>query len=105
MALLGRRYGASRRVPHGSKAQLPARHEQTILAGRRVGNPSFTWKIAGESPDGGIAKTDRADAQSAVRRLHRNRKTSAAYRLDPFDAPLPNDRYLRIPAEDPRRVW
>jgi hypothetical protein len=32
------------------------------LAGRRVRNPSFTWKIAGESRDGEIAKTGRADA-------------------------------------------
>ena len=35
---------------------MPARHEQTILAGRRIRNPSFTLKIARESRDGGIAK-------------------------------------------------
>jgi hypothetical protein len=35
---------------------VPARHEQTILAGRRIRNPSFTLKIAEESRDGGITK-------------------------------------------------
>ena len=33
----------------------------------------------------------------------RHRATSAACRFDPFAKPYRNDRYLRIPAEDPRR--